>query len=63
MAHCQAPATVLWVIVLRIIVLPIAAESNRLIIKLYVFNALDILLTKVIDQTVRIGPILVDNSL
>jgi len=50
------------VIVLRIIVLPIAAESNRLIIKLYVFNALDVLLTKVIDQTVRIGPILVDNS-
>jgi predicted DNA-binding transcriptional regulator YafY len=50
------------VIVLHIIVLPIAAENNRLIIKFYVFNGLDVLLTKFIDQTVRIGPNLVDNS-
>lgn len=62
MALCQAPASLLWVIALHIIVLPIAAENNRSIIKFYVFNGLDVLLTKVIDQTVWIGPILVDNS-
>jgi hypothetical protein len=48
--------------VVHIIVLPIAIENNRLIIKFYVFNGLDVLLTKFIDRTLRIGPNLVDNS-